>query len=164
MPTAEVTLPGLTSSVPTARHFAESVLMGWGEPEAAWTAAQVVSELATNCTIHARTDFSVRISVEERRVQIEVRDASPVTVRPRSYSDTATTGRGLRMVATMAAAWGVALTEDGKTVWVRLEPVTGEDDDDTADLETLLEAFSDGDAGTAPPSPRGGDAPALRAA
>jgi anti-sigma regulatory factor (Ser/Thr protein kinase) len=140
MPTAEVTLPGLASSTPTARRFAESVLAGWGQPDLGWTAAQVVSELAANCAIHARTDFSVRVTLDPGGARLEVRDGSPVGVSPRAYSDTATTGRGLRMVEALSSGWGVDLAPSGKTVWVQLAlPGGGGDDED--DLGRLLDAF-----------------------
>lgn len=141
MLTASTTLPGLTSSVPTARRFAEQVLSGWGHPDAGWTAAQVVSELAANCALHARTDFTVTVTSATDAIRIDVRDGSPLAVQPRFYSETATTGRGLRMVEQLASEWGVTLVEGGKVVWVVLpqdDPPEGE-----ADVDALLSAFDD---------------------
>ncbi|MFN2524099.1 MAG: ATP-binding protein [Mycobacteriales bacterium] len=121
MLTAQVTLPGLTSSVPTARHFVESLLTAWGLSELAWPAALVVSELAANCALHARSEFGVRVQQEsDTQVRLEVSDLSPGVPKQRSYGSEATTGRGLRLVDQLTASWGVEASADGKTVWVVL--------------------------------------------
>ncbi len=156
VPTASTTLPGLSSSVPTARRFAESVLSGWGLGDAGWTAAQVVSELATNCVLHARTGFTVTVTVAGPLVRIEVRDGSAVGVQPRSHSATSTTGRGLRMVQTLTADWGVIGHEHGKTVWSVL-PAADRSNGHDDDVDTLLAAFDDVEA--AVPLPRAGRPP-----
>ena len=126
-----------------------ATLAAWGLVETAWTAAQVVSELATNCTLHARSDFVVRLSVEGDCVRVEAVDGAAGGLRARQYSSTATTGRGLRIVESLARSWGVTPTEDGKTVWALLPleyPLPAGDDgedrqqslpEDAAALRTL---------------------------
>ncbi len=151
MPRAEVTLPGATSSVPTARRFAESVLSGWGEPDAAWSAAVCVSELAGNCALHARTSFTVSVELADDVVRIEVRDGSRRVPTQRSYDTGATTGRGLRLVSEYATRWGVDTTATGKTVWLVLDvgadAARRDDDAEEADdtVELLLSAFDRAD-------------------
>lgn len=150
MPRAEVTLPGATSSVPTARRFAESVLSSWGEPDAAWSAAMCVSELAGNCALHARTQFTVRVELDGDVVRIEVRDGSLRVPAQRAYDTGSTTGRGLRLVGEYASDWGVETTPTGKTVWVLLDLRTspGRGEDEAADelsAEALLASFGDDD-------------------
>ena len=163
MLTAHATLPGLTSSVPTARRFAEQVLSSWGQPGAGWTAAQVVSELAANCALHARTAFTVTVTVDDGGIRIEVHDTAPGAVRQRSYSETATTGRGLRMVEQLVTEWGVTAHDTGKTVWVRLA-VDG-DRNSEPDVEALLSSFGDDDeAAVVPLQPHPGPAASLRTA
>ena len=152
MPDAEVTLPGEASSVPTARHFVESILTAWGQPEHGWTAALLISELSANCTLHARTSFTVRVELEESQVRLAVTDGSRRTPAVRDYGTDATTGRGLRMVGELSAAWGVQLHEGGKTVWAVLGS-TGDDtsdrDEDEVDLDALLATFGgDGESGS----------------
>ena len=120
MPRAATTLPGAPGSVPAARRWAAATLAGWGLPETGWAAAQVVSELATNATLHARTGFTVVLAAEDGCVRIEASDTSPVPLRPRSHSSTATTGRGLGIVAALSSDWGVRPDDPGKTVWVLL--------------------------------------------
>ena len=99
---------------------------------AAATAALVVSELATNAVLHARTPFQVRVAVEPDVVRIEVRDGVDRAPTIRYFSDEATSGRGLRLVAELCRAWGVDVDESGKTVWAEL---------DTAGVQVLEQAF-----------------------
>lgn len=151
---AEVTLPGQTLSVPTARRFVDSVLASWGADELGWTAMVVTSELATNCALHAPgAPFTVRVQQHGAGgVRIEVSDGSVRVPQQRGHSVTSTTGRGLRIVADLAQSWGVDGRVDGKTVWVELgQPedrggrADAADDAVDVDLEALLASLSDGD-------------------
>ena len=148
MPHAEVTLPGATSSVPTARRFVESLLSSWGFPDLAWSAAMCVSELAGNCALHARTRFAIRVELEGGVARIEVSDGSVQVPAQRSYGADATTGRGLRLVEEYATSWGIDITGDGKTVWVVLHDQPPQSllahGADAADVDGLLAAFDDG--------------------
>jgi len=153
MPHADVTLPGAASSVPIARHFVEAVLSSWGQPELAWTATLVVSELSANCALHARTEFTVRVSLEaDRSVRLEVSDGSLRLPRQRSFGLESTTGRGLRLVDELATEWGVETGATGKTLWVRLaqpqEHALPEDAEDV-DVDALLATFGDDDGSPA---------------
>lgn len=142
--TARVVLPGLSSSVPTARHFVESVLTAWGHEDSAWAGALLVSELAANCALHARTEFSVQVLQTEAGIRVEVRDGSVRIPQPRTYGADATTGRGLQLVDQIGADWGVIPRADGKTVWVALpSPATPLDDADPNDTDRVLAGFAD---------------------
>ena len=148
MPHAEVTLPGAPSSVPTARRFVESILTSWGHPEQGWTAALLVSELSANCTLHARTDFTVRVELSGEQVRLQVTDGSLRAPAVRDYGATATTGRGLRLVDELSNQWGVDLHDDGKTVWVELRSAgsaPGSEDEESLDVDALLAAFGEDD-------------------
>ena len=134
MHSATTSLRGQPQSVPEARRWTVSTLTSWGLGVTAWSAAQVVSELATNCTLHARSDFVLRLSVEGESVRVEASDGVPGGLQARQYSSTATTGRGLRIVESLATSWGVTPTADGKTVWAVLPvedplPVRGDRDE-----------------------------------
>jgi anti-sigma regulatory factor (Ser/Thr protein kinase) len=145
MPKAQVTLPANVSSVPTARHFVESILSGWGFQELGWTATLIVSELAANAALHARGEqFRVEVSTGSGGVRLEIHDTSLRLPQRRSYSNEATTGRGLKLVAELAQEWGVEPTAAGKSVWavLRREAVGGDDAEDT-DIDALLDAFGD---------------------
>ena len=82
----------------------------------------LVSELATNAVLHARTDYVVRVAVDEagQRARVEVEDANE---RPPSIAHTppeATSGRGLHLVQSLAESWGVEGRMAGKLVWFEL--------------------------------------------
>jgi len=110
-------------------------------------AVALVSELATNAVIHARTPFTITVSRDGDTIRVGVHDRSAVSPRRRAYGLDATTGRGLRLVATIASNWGIDAEPGGKVVWfeVRREGVR---DDASAwyadvDVESLLDAFGD---------------------
>ena len=98
-------------------------LVGWGYGGSFMEDAQlVVTELASNAVVHARSPFSVAARAEPFGVRISVHDASPVTPTVREHDPLALSGRGLRLVAAIAADWGVDTTPDGKVVWAELRP------------------------------------------
>src|SRR4051794_17522773 len=76
-----------------------------------------VSELVTNALDHAAPPYELRIDRHDDHLRVEVADASTVepTVRPASSSSAR--GRGMFIVAHVAATWGVVHTRRGKTVW-----------------------------------------------
>lgn len=83
-----------------------------------------VSELVTNALMHGQAPVRVRVRGTREHPRVEVRDAStevPELPETTALQDEAelllTFGRGLSIVARAADAWGVALEEDGKTVW-----------------------------------------------
>ena len=139
---ASTSLPGLPGSVPTARRWARSTLASWGHPDAGWSAAQIVSELATNVTLHARSSFTVTVTADQGRIRLEVEDESPGSLQARHYGPTSTTGRGLHIVASLAVDWGVTVRDDGKTVWALLRLDGAEDDDVRDRLGTSAQALS----------------------
>lgn len=148
MPHAEVTLPGAASSVPTARRFVESILSSWGHPEQGWTAALLVSELSANCTLHARTDFTVRVELQDEQVRLQVTDGSLRAPAVRDYGATATTGRGLRLVDELSSDWGVDVHDNGKTVWALLRTsadAPADLDEEDLDVDAILAAFGEDD-------------------
>lgn len=145
----QVSYEGTSSSVPEARHAVQATLTSWGMEELGWTAALLVSELAANVALHARTAFTVTLEVLPggAGVRLGVTDGSPRVPRQRHFGDDATTGRGMHLVAELSRDWGVERSAAGKTVWVELAagpdatgtPDTDEDDD----LDALLLSFPD---------------------
>jgi anti-sigma regulatory factor (Ser/Thr protein kinase) len=103
-----------------ARHFAAVTLSRWGGPWGGGTfavdAAIVVTELAANAVVHARSDFTLTVSRRLGAVRIAVRDAGPLAAPLHG-----TRGHGLGLVDTVAARWGVQpLGARGKLVWAEL--------------------------------------------
>ena len=80
----------------------------------------VVTELAANAVVHARSSFWVSVREEGPTVRIRVGDRSPVAPAMRDASSSRVSGRGLRLIAGLAARWGVDFKNDGKVVWVEL--------------------------------------------
>lgn len=155
---AELELPGATASIPQARRFAKDTLLAWGFDQLLDAAALVVSELATNAVLHARSPFTVRLQVEQDgRLRVEVVDGSVRRPEQRRHSQGATTGRGMGIVAELAEDWGVEPQADGKVVWARL----GEHADDA-----LAARDRRGPGGGAPGQPDQArpDGPQVRAA
>ena len=108
------------SEVFAARHFVACVLERWGmEIE---DLPLLVSELATNAVLHARSDFEITVGRSEGRVRVEVFDQNTrlptfAAAPPDAYS-----GRGLMLLRQLASAWGVEPHPDaGKTIWFELE-------------------------------------------
>jgi anti-sigma regulatory factor (Ser/Thr protein kinase) len=101
-----------------ARRFIVETLERWGREDLLDDAALVVTELATNAVVHARSDFIVALSSDGGRVRVEVRDANPaVPIVRDTAGTTGTSGRGLLLIAALADRWGTQLTGDGKIVW-----------------------------------------------
>ncbi|WP_371599049.1 ATP-binding protein [Streptomyces sp. NBC_00564] len=115
-----------------ARHLTVCRMAEWGYPSTSDTSVTVsllVAELAANAVQHGRTpgrDFHLRLALEVRTrlLRIEVADAS--TRLPRFGSETVAgpedeSGRGLLLVALLAARWGTVPRKPvGKTVWAEV--------------------------------------------
>lgn len=123
--TSARTFHGLPESVPAARRFTRDALRDQSS-EVVDAAELMVSELATNCVQHARTDFEVTIHTRDQ-VRVEVRDADQ-RGRPEVQSPPpeAPSGRGLRIVQEISDEWGIVKASDGKTVWFVLNPQPSE--------------------------------------
>ena len=115
MTAAEMHLDSHPSSAQEARKFVARAV-GASDPRCD-LAVLLVSELATNVILHARTPFMVRVESTDDHVRCEVHDGVAVEAMRRRYSDDATTGRGLALVSELADDWGTSLAPDGKVVW-----------------------------------------------
>jgi anti-sigma regulatory factor (Ser/Thr protein kinase) len=85
----------------------------------------VVSELVSNAIRHARPlgDGNLRVhwKVKGGVVEVEVTDGgSDTTPRPAPRTIWAPSGRGLRIVRSLAHEWGVAEDRSGSTVWASI--------------------------------------------
>ena len=85
----------------------------------------VVSELVSNSIRHARplADGNLRVhwKVKAGVVEVEVTDGgSETTPRPAPRTIWAPSGRGLRIVRSLAHEWGVSEDRTGSTVWASL--------------------------------------------
>jgi hypothetical protein len=104
-----------------ARHFVVDTLAAWGYRARLDDAALITTEMATNAVLHAQTGFSVVVSRRaEGTIRIAVRDASLVRPRPRRAGPLETSGRGLRLVSSLAVRWGSVHVPEGKEIWAEL--------------------------------------------
>ncbi len=142
-----------------ARGLVEEALPAVGLGHLADDAGLMVSELAGNAVLHARTSFEVAVHPVEAGARVEVSDGSAVLPISTAPSATATMGRGLLLVRRLSSGWGARETGDGKVVWFEVDGRAVDDAD--LSVEDLLAAWDDeGPAAGAP----GGAAAADRGA
>jgi anti-sigma regulatory factor (Ser/Thr protein kinase) len=126
VPSASRSFPPMPESVGRARQFAARTLAAWGAEQLEDDVRVVASELATNALLHARTEFTLGLSLDSDRLRVTMVDGSPVQPRMRRFDSTeSTTGRGLRMVRELTQAWGVEQDGVGKVVWCEFHAGSG---------------------------------------
>ena len=113
--------PEPTSPV-AARCLVRKALRDWRLEYLTDAATLLVSELATNAVLHARTPFVVRVELTGDTLRITVLDCSRSGPSRRSHGLGAGTGRGLALVATLAESWGTRTDVQpwSKAVWCEL--------------------------------------------
>jgi anti-sigma regulatory factor (Ser/Thr protein kinase) len=77
----------------------------------------IVSELVTNAIRYGRAPVQFAIRVTEHDVVIEVADAEHRRPQMPDFDPAGATGRGLHLVESLGARWGVRPTGMGKSVW-----------------------------------------------
>ncbi|WP_438484582.1 SpoIIE family protein phosphatase [Streptomyces sp. S186] len=92
----------------------------WRAGEVAHDVEVAASELIANALTH--TESGALVSVEllpgsPRRIRLEVEDRSSQWPRLRRPGETATSGRGLLLVAALADRWGAEPRGSGKALW-----------------------------------------------
>jgi|1186.fasta_scaffold20023_2 anti-sigma regulatory factor (Ser/Thr protein kinase) len=152
----------MPESVGRARQFAASTVAAWGADDLEDDVRVAASELATNALLHARTEFTLGLSLDGDRLRLTMVDGSPLQPRMRRFDSTeSTTGRGLRMVRDLAQAWGVERDGVGKAVWcefpIHSGAAAGRPDASAQvhpdgqlveeDIEALLARYDDDDGG-----------------
>jgi anti-sigma regulatory factor (Ser/Thr protein kinase) len=113
--------PAAAGQVREARRFLAGVLDGC---PAADDVVVCVSELATNAVLHSRSGrdggrFAVRALAGAGRLRVEVSDEGGPW-QP-GVDGNGQHGRGLVIVATLAARWGRDGGTDGRTVWFEID-------------------------------------------
>ncbi|PWJ47859.1 Histidine kinase-like ATPase domain-containing protein [Quadrisphaera granulorum] len=147
---AMMTYPPQAASVRASRHFVVGVLEASGRAAMADDVGLVVSELAANAVLHARTDFDVVIYEVDGGVRVSIRDRSPALPVLVAPSASSMSGRGLALVERLVSRWGAGPSTSssvgGKSVWFEVDDgPAGAPVPDVADLsvEELLAAWSD---------------------
>jgi anti-sigma regulatory factor (Ser/Thr protein kinase) len=123
--TAPLDLGPIATSPGTARASARAQLSAWGRPDLADDAEAVVSELVTNAvraSEGAGLPIGLRLILTTQSVFIEVLDYAPGIPSPREADAEAESGRGLHLVAALAADWGWTPANGGKITWAEIRP------------------------------------------
>ena len=116
--TLALRLESSESMVTDARHLVITYLSERHMPASLVSdGALATSELVTNALLHGRAPVDLRLRIEGADVLIEVRDRATYQPRKLRPDDTGEHGRGLQIVAALAARWGTRPTENGKAVW-----------------------------------------------
>ena len=116
----ETRLPPTPESIAEARRFAAEALRLLGAADRADEVRLLVSELATNVVLHARTPMEIRVARLNGLVEIAVSDRAPDRVVRRGAKRSAVGGRGMMLVESFAAEWGVDVRDGSKCVWFRM--------------------------------------------
>lgn len=118
---SRVFLP-VPEAVSSSRHFIVSSLGLLGADHLVQDAALIISELASNAVVHARSPFRVSVDESADVVRISVQDAGPGNAEPGRFdeSDPALDGRGILIIEALARRWGCDILADGKVVWAEL--------------------------------------------
>jgi anti-sigma regulatory factor (Ser/Thr protein kinase) len=126
---ARTQFPPQPRSAAEARHWVRDHLTEMGRSDLVDSAEAGVSELVTNCILHAQTSIGLHMTGSNSRVIIEVYDAAPMVHKPAgdpADPDTvdSTIGRGLRIVRAHAQEWGVSTSTQGKAIWFQPTPTS----------------------------------------
>lgn len=111
------------SAAHDARTWVAGTLSGWPE-ESVETARLLVSELVSNAVLHARTAIVVACRLDGARARFGVTDGQRGGPISKRFALDSPTGRGMRLVASLAEEWGVQRGPRGKTVWFVVSPET----------------------------------------
>lgn len=116
----EVNLPNTPEAPALARLCVVRWLAQEVEPDELETAKLLVSELVTNAVVHGHGEITLRATLDEDRLLVDVIDQGrgfERTVRQQDFAGIG--GRGLAIVDSEASRWGI---HEGTThVWFELE-------------------------------------------
>jgi anti-sigma regulatory factor (Ser/Thr protein kinase) len=138
------------NSVPESRDFVKEALVDLSS-EIRASVALMVSELATNAVVHARSAFVVTVDRTGSSVQVEVSDQGQGNPQLISATPQDPHGRGLRIVERLSDSWGI----EGRSVWFTLEWST----DDSAGQDNCPEEMQTRTSGKSSIDRRSGSAP-----
>jgi anti-sigma regulatory factor (Ser/Thr protein kinase) len=116
----EATFPPSFLIVRQARAFVDDALQRLGRASVRDVAQLLTSELVTNAILHGQGLVRIRVAASALGVRIEVDDESTTAPVVMHGDHTHPGGRGLQIVADLAADWGATMHEGGKTVWATI--------------------------------------------
>ncbi|KPC80872.1 hypothetical protein ADK82_18295 [Streptomyces sp. NRRL S-4] len=116
-------LKALPSRIGQVRRIISAQLRYWHLDPLIDHAALGVTELLTNVHRHAQPDKSCTVEIELLldRLTVSVHDHDPRLPTVCDADSSATSGRGLAMIAAVSESWGVRPSDDsGKVIWFTL--------------------------------------------
>ena len=117
---ADIEIEATPVAVARVRRFARQQLQDWGVEEDVLDAVVLcVSELVTNVVMHAGSKAWIRLSRDDERVGVTVRDGGGPALFAVSPDVEALPvhGRGLQLVESLSDEWGSEVTNGGTVVW-----------------------------------------------
>jgi anti-sigma regulatory factor (Ser/Thr protein kinase) len=116
-----ITLRAGPSAAAQARRQVQAAISAWEVPVDESVAALLTSELVTNAVRHvAGQAATLVVSCGYGQLRVDVHDTSCVMPVLMDAAADAENGRGLMMVASLAADWGFYPTQEGKAVYFTL--------------------------------------------
>jgi anti-sigma regulatory factor (Ser/Thr protein kinase) len=117
--------------IAVARQQLRELLHDWASADQVDSAVLLLSETLTNVLVHTDTDALLVAEVTgeggDRRMRVEVTDASDDLPHKRRPGELASSGRGLMLIELLAHAWGVDPRGEGKSIWFELYESEGAD-------------------------------------
>lgn len=107
-------------AVRAARRFVTGQLARSNSQTLVEDAGLVISELATNAVMHGASPFRVSIAQSDSIVRLTVEDTSGEPLSRPEPMPAAIGGRGLAVIDSLCARWGVEPHDGGKAVWAEL--------------------------------------------
>jgi hypothetical protein len=121
---ARFTLKAVPEAAARARALVEETLTDWGFYQLVPDAQLIASELMSNSImVTPGEDLWLLLRCERNAVWVCVWDSSPVLPEKRAFKPHAESGRGMHIVAAVAAADGAFPVAEprGKLTWARME-------------------------------------------
>jgi anti-sigma regulatory factor (Ser/Thr protein kinase) len=84
-------------------------------------AVLLADELVTNAVVHSFGEIGLSVEDASEWIRVGVSDASGVAPQVGSPGPTDERGRSLLIVESLASAWGVVQSAEGKSVWFQLD-------------------------------------------
>jgi anti-sigma regulatory factor (Ser/Thr protein kinase) len=103
------------------RRFVGEHLARWSVPaQVSDEAVLLTSELIANAIRHAPPPLCLQVSVDDSVVRVQMHDSNPVAPVLTRPDFTSRGGRGVWLIDTLAAQWGVRAQPPGKEVWFEI--------------------------------------------
>lgn len=118
-----LTLPAHPVAAREARRFVTQFCSAAEMPEdICQTAALLTSELVTNAVLHGRSRTTLYVRKPPPYLRVTVEDHNPELPEIGEHPAlSATSGRGLHIVAELSSRWGIEPSGQGKRIWFELD-------------------------------------------